>query len=131
MTTPQALNKPLARTAALFVVAAVHVVLAGLDVAGRTRYGGITTAPLLQGIADYPAWTWLHITAALILIAVAVRGRYYMAACSISFGVMFSWSLCMLLWAFTVTPPVSLAGPVLGMGVAGVTFALNLSWATD
>lgn len=116
---------------ALLIVAAVHTSIAVLAFADRTRFSGISDAPVLQGIADHPAWMWMHIGAAVVLIAAAVSGRRVMPACSVSFGIMFSWSLLLLLWALTVTPPVSLAGPVLGLGVAGVTFALNLSWTDD
>lgn len=119
------------RLAALLTVAAIHLAIAALDMFDLTRFSGVSDTPVLQGIADHPAWMWLHIGSSLLLIFAAATGRRTTLACSVSFGIMFSWSVLLLLWALTVTLPVSLTGPALGLGVAGVTFALNLSWSDD
>lgn len=111
------------------VIAATQFALMMLGLFDRLAFGEPTSYELLNQTLSSHIWTWLHgISFIAILLALYFR-KCYVPALGSATGVLAAWSFLSLLWGLSTPTPVSLAGPILGGGVAALSYVLTISWA--
>jgi hypothetical protein len=111
------------------VVAAGHLALMVLGLVNRLSFSVPTRYSLLEQTLDNSLWTILQ-GACFVAIIIALKLKKGMVpALSAATGVMAAWSFLNLLWGFSTPTAVSLAGPVLGGGMATLAYMLTISWA--
>lgn len=128
MTTEQ--QRVVTRKVTMVVIASAHFALALLGVVNRLNF---TVAPeyrLLRLLADSNMWVGIHLIAAVFVAISLVLNRFQIQSLSYSAGFMGCWALFNLLWGLNAVTPVSLAGPILGVAVSGVSYSVAMSWAT-
>lgn len=113
-----------ARTSAGIVIALGHVGLFFLAVFDALNITVPTEYHFLALLSDSRAWLFIHLFIGMGVIVSLVVKRDQVRAMSLSAGFMGTWGVFTLAVALTTTHPVSLAGPVLAITLAGVAYTL-------
>ena len=118
------------RLIAPLTITVTHLAMVVLTVVGRDKFASppTTAGSLLDDIAAFWLWPWLHVAAGLALMLAAAAGPTSRALwyCGWlgSSAVMGSWGWLLLLWGVDTKPGVSLVGPVLAICAAMTTSAV-------
>lgn len=117
------------RQAATAVVGVGCSMLACAAAADRLSY---TVPPIYEFLAlcaFQPMWAWIFAGCALALAVSLMYDRWHVPALAAATGAIGVWSFLNLLWGLNPIRPVSLAGPILGAAVAGISYLLTRMWA--
>lgn len=121
--------KQRARMGATLAVLGTHGALAVLALVNRLAYTVPPEYEFLAIAATNPVWVALH---GGVFLAGLVAVRFFRDAmfevASISAGVLGAWSLMNLMWGLNPVRPVSLAGPVLALGMSLAAYFLARLW---
>lgn len=110
-------------------IAITHLAMVGVHAAGRAKFSTPPTAPtLIDDLATYWLWPWMHVVAAgLLMVAVTAGPKsrvLWATGWLVSIAVMGSWGWLTLMWGIDTRPGVSLVGPVLALCAAMTTAAV-------
>lgn len=111
------------------VVAGSHFTLMILGLTDRLAFTLPTRYELLTVTLENPMWLILHGACFVALVVTLKVNRGVIQALGAATGVMGSWAFLSFLWGLTTPTPVSLAGPVLGGGIATLSYLLTIAWA--
>lgn len=112
-----------------YVVASSHFLLTVLGLFDRLEFTVPTRYLLLGQTLDSRLWTLFHALCFIAIFLTIWLKRGEVSALGAATGVMGAWSFLSLLWGLSTPTPVSLAGPILGTGIAILSYMLTLSWA--
>ena len=110
-------------------VALGHLSLAVLASMDRLAITVPAESRLLLQMADNGAWLVIHLVCSLFIWISLWYNKFEIQAMSMSCGFIGVWGFINLLWGLNTPRPVSLAGPILGMTLAGVSWSVAMSWA--
>ena len=128
MHTPKA-QRDRARSGATLAVALTHLALMSLALVNRLAFTVPPQYEFLAIAATNPLWIVLHGVAGLyLLISLWKFHEELFNATAAAAGIMGCWALLNLMWGLIPLAPVSLAGPVLAVGMSMVARYLASSW---
>lgn len=113
------------------LVASGHLSLMVLGLINRLTFSVPSRYALLEQTLANPLWVVLHgfCFAWIVISVIANKGRVH--ALGAATGVMSFWAFLSLLWGLSASNGPSLSGPVLGGGMATLSYILTSVWAAE
>lgn len=119
------------RVGGTLILISVHFTLAVIAGFNRLAYTVQPQYEFLAQVASNDVWFWFHLATGLFLSAALRHREWAIEASSVSAGVMGMWAFSNLAWGLAPVQSVSLAGPVLGVGMTLMARKLAIAWALD
>lgn len=111
-----------ARSVSAAFVGSGHVALFVLALTHHLAFTAPSEFQLLVMLGTDNLWLVVHLVCAVVIAIALVRPRFLTQALSLSAGWMGAWGFFALLTALTAIRPVSFAGPLLAIVLAGVAY---------
>ena len=112
------------------IVAFSQFMLMILGLTNHLSFTITTRYEILQQTLNSELWTTLHGLCFVAIITTIYIKKKQELAFGAATGVMSAWSFLNLLWGLSALTPVSLTGPILGGGIATLSYLLTISWAS-
>ncbi len=117
------------RHAAMLILAGAFLSMSFLGCVDLLEYTIPTSYAFIAQAANGDFWTFVHALCGVFIIVAIFRDNLYKQAMSAAAGFMFGWSFFNLVWGLSTVDGrhVSLAGPVLGFGIAGGAYIMAIA----
>lgn len=112
------------------LVAMGHLSLVILGLADRLTYSVPSRYVFLETTLSNPLWVMLHGFCFIWIVGTVIANKAHVHALAAATGVMAAWAFLSLLWGLSASIGPSLAGPVLGGGMATLSYILTSVWAS-
>ena len=111
------------------VMAGAHLSLAFLAYIDLLEFTIPTEFRFIAFAAEGDLWLWIHLACGLFVVTAIFIPRLYRQAMSASAGFLFGWSFFNMVWGLSTVGArdVSLAGPVLGLALAGGAYIMAVA----